>query len=96
MRWSRASGRVDEMRLDVMRPKPAREPEAFAASLESCGDAFDLAACSEDLVLPPLQQLQDGNQSRGPRVPHQPIADPTPGELFALSSAPICSRSKGR
>ena len=52
------AGRVDHVRLDVMRTKPARQPEPVAAGLEGKYNALDRAASLGRLVATPFQALQ--------------------------------------
>jgi hypothetical protein len=50
--------RVDDIPLDITCSKPAGQPEAITASLEGDRDALDLAARSDCIALPSLQEPQ--------------------------------------
>src|SRR4051794_13203516 len=54
------AGRVNDMGLDAVRSKPARQPEAIAAGLEGDSDAADLAAGLAGLLTPAVEELEEG------------------------------------
>src|SRR5205809_3193048 len=49
---------MNDISLDIVRPQPARQPEAVAASLISHDDAFDRAASLAGFSAPTMQELQ--------------------------------------
>ncbi len=49
---------MDDMGIDALCHKPARQPEAVAAGLEGDRDAFDPVPCLLRFVPPSIQQLQ--------------------------------------
>src|SRR5215469_9933672 len=49
---------VNDMGLDVVRPQPARQPEAITPGLKGHGDAFDPASCFLRFLPPAAKQLQ--------------------------------------
>src|SRR5215203_2335631 len=77
------AGRVNDMRFNAVRSKPARQPEAVAAGLEGDGDACDLSAGLTRLCAPAVEELEKSvlvrselfeRLTRDPRNPprHQP------------------------
>jgi hypothetical protein len=50
--------RMNDVCLNIVRPKPAGQPEAITAGLECDGNAFDFAAKSDCLISPALQEAQ--------------------------------------
>jgi hypothetical protein len=48
--------RVDDVGLNVVRPKPPGQPETITASLEGDSNPLDPAARSDCLISPPLQK----------------------------------------
>ena len=50
---------MDDIGFDLMRPQPARQPEAVAPRLIGDGDAFDGAPSSHRLLPPAMQELQE-------------------------------------
>ena len=50
--------RMNDVRFNIVRPKPAGQPEAITAGLECDGNAFDFAAKSDYLISPALQEAQ--------------------------------------
>ena len=53
--WDGDAGRVDDVRLDAVCTRPARQPEAVAASLESHGDTRDPAPGFTGLLAPAFE-----------------------------------------
>jgi hypothetical protein len=83
------AGRVNDMRFNAVRSKPAHQPEAVAAGLKGDGNAADLSAGLTRLCAPAVEELEKGVLVRSKlfeRMTLDPWNHPATSQLDGLIS----------